>query len=229
MKKNNTQIQDHWLYKGIEKGFSSRDKIVQRVNRSLTLNNNNKEKNADIFIRNKVKDTTAIGAVGGALGVVPVMGTIAAVATTLTVEFVYVSYKEIELCLEMAYNYGFDLDDQMRICECLAIIGRKKEIKNTKEAKMIARGKAFNAVIRKYVRIGVLKALSRAIKNIEIRTGFRVLMKGVPVVGAVAGGAINYVITRNTGLIAKEFYKNGGLVVEEREDREERREKREEI
>jgi hypothetical protein len=217
MKKSDDITQDHWLYKVIAKGFSSREKIAHRVICCLNNNNNDINKTADSLIRSKTRNTTTIGACTGALSVIPVMGTIAAVATTLTGEFVYVSYKEIELCMEIASNYGFDLDDQMRIFECLAIVGRKKEIKSVKDAKIVARSKAFKAVIRKYVRIGILKALSRAAKLIEIRTGLRVLTKGVPVIGAAAGGAINYVITRNTGLIAQEFYRNGGLVEEEAE------------
>ena len=37
--------------------------------------------------------------------------------------------------------------------------------------------------------------------------GLRAAVKTVPVVGVVLGGTINYVMTKNTGTIAKEFYK----------------------
>lgn len=209
--KSNDLIQNHWLYKSLERGLSSKEKISHKVNRGLEITKGDKDKNADLLIRNKIRNTTTVGACTGALSVIPVLGTVAAVVTSLTVEFVYISYKDIELCMEIACNYGFDLDDNTRIYECLAIMGRKKKIISVNDVKAVASNKVLKSVIRKYIRIGILKSLARAAKIIEIKTGLRALTKGVPVIGAATSGAINFAFTQCTGLIAKEYYRSGGL------------------
>lgn len=202
--KNSTN--NHWLYKGLKTILSSPELIKNRVKEASLINQDNPDKISDYLIRKKIEINTAVGALTGAAGVIPVIGTIGAVAATVTVELVTVTHQEIELCLELAHNYGHDISNEKRIFEILAIIGQKRKVKKIDVINKIASRKALDSVIRRYARVGLLKALRRTAQILELRVGLRAFTKLVPVVGIILGGGINYYITRNTGLLAKEFY-----------------------
>lgn len=200
-------VKSHWLYKGLKTVLSSHEVIKNRVKEASVLNEGDPDKTCDYLIRKKVKVNTCVGAFTGAAGVIPVIGTVSAVVATVTVELVTVTQQEIELCLEIAHNYGHDINNEGRIFEILAIIGQKREVKKIKLINRIAARKALDSVVRRYARVGLLKTLKRTAQVLELRVGLRAFTKLVPIVGIVLGGGINYYLTKNTGLIAKEFYK----------------------
>ena len=126
--KNNNNPEDNWLYKGIKKVLSSPEKIIERVEKYQVVRDEDVELCADILINKKLTANTAYGVAAGAAGVIQVMGTIAAIACSATVEFAAVTYLEMELCLELAVLYGHDIKDEKRIYEMLAIKGKKRKI-----------------------------------------------------------------------------------------------------
>lgn len=208
MKSKNTK--NHWLYKGLKTILSSPDLIKNRVKESFGLNENNPDKACDYLIRKKLEVNTCVGALTGAAGVIPVIGTVSAVIATVTVELVTVTQQEIELCLEIAHNYGHDITEKKRMLEILAIIGQKRKVKDMKMINRIVTRKVLDSAVRRYARVGLLKALRRTAQILELRVGLRAFTKLVPVVGIVLGGGINYYLTKNTGLLAKEFYRTPG-------------------
>lgn len=205
---NKEKPEDHWLYKGIKKVLSSKAVIKTRVERGPGFSEGELDSNADYLIGKKLKMNTAYGVITGAVGIVPVMGTIGALAASATVEFAAVTHQELELCMELAHNYGHDLNQSRRIFETLAIIGRKRSFSGTKKAKEAAVSKGLDATVKKLIRIGLFRAIGRTAQRFQLRFGIRSLSKAVPVLGVVLGGAINYRTTRNTAILAKEFYRS---------------------
>lgn len=205
----NKQIQERLLNKGIESLLSDAESIKDRVEHGLLLNRGNRDLNADYLIKKKIKENTTYGIITGASSVIPVMGALIVIVATATAELFVVTYRELELCMEIACNYGYDIGDMKRIFEIFAIVGRTREIEDLKDAKKMAQNKAMDALVKKYFRLGIYKALSRAAYQIERRVGFRAFSRALPVLGIAVGGAINYQTTKNTGLIAKAFYKSG--------------------
>ena len=200
------ELQSHWLGKVLGKALASRDTLMERVEHGLEAKHGDRDKNADWLISRKTTLNTTCGAISGAVGFIPVLGTIGALIATGMTEFAIVLKMEIELCVEMAHNYGHDIKDPQRMYELLAIIGRKRDVKSVKGAKSVATSKTLNSAINRYARIGIIKALTRTAEIIELRMGLRAAVKTVPVIGVVLGGTINYVMTQNTGKLAKEFY-----------------------
>lgn len=200
-------LQNHWLGKGIERALSSRELIEHRVRRGLIFSSGDRDRNADYLIESKIQRNTTYGVLAGITAFLPILGTIAAVTVTATAEFIIVTCQEFELCMEIAYNYGHDIDDEIRIFELLAIVGRKREIKSVKDARSLVMSKTMDTVIKRYIRIGFLKALSRTAKLLELKVGVRAFSNAIPVIGAGLSGFINYKITKSTGILAKEFYR----------------------
>ena len=202
-----SSIKTQWLYKGLEKVLSSHDLIKNRVREATLIKQGDPDRTADHLIRKKLEVNTCVGVATGAAGVIPVIGTVSAIVTTVTVELVTVTQQDIELCLEIADNYGHDIADEKRIFEILAIIGQKRHVRDIGEINRIATKKVLDSVVRRYARVGLLKALNRTAQIIELRVGLRAFTKLVPVAGILLGGGINFYLTRNIGLMAKDYYK----------------------
>lgn len=202
-----SELESHWLGKILGKALASSDLLKERVELGLKRHNGDRDKNADWLISRKTTANTTFGVVSGATSFIPVLGSIGAMITTGLTEFALVLKMEIELCVEIAHNYGHDIKDPIRLYELLAIIGRKRAVKNIEEAKSAMTIVTLRSAINRYVRIGIVKALTRTAEIIELRVGLRAMSKAIPVIGVLIGGTINYVMTQNTGKIAKEFYK----------------------
>jgi hypothetical protein len=202
-----SELENHWLGKILGKALASSELLVERVELGLKKHNGDRDKNADWLISRKTAVTSTCGVVSGATSFIPVLGSIAAMITTGVAEFALVLKLEIELCIEIAHNYGHTINDPLRMYEVLAIIGRKRAVKSVEDAKGAVTLATLHAAINRYVRIGIVKALTRTAELIELRMGLRAVSKAVPVIGVLIGGAVNYVMTQNTGKIAKEFYK----------------------
>jgi hypothetical protein len=205
---NKEKPEDHWLYKGVKKVLSSKAVIQTRVERGPGFHAGELDSNADYLIGKKLQKNTAYGVITGVVGIVPVMGTIGAVAASATVEFAAVTHQELELCMELAHNYGHDINQSRRVFETLAIIGRKRTFSGTREAKEAAVSKGLDSAVKKLIRIGLFRAIARTTRSLELRFGVRSLSKAVPVLGVALGGAINYKITRNTATLAKDYYRS---------------------
>ena len=61
--------------------------------------------------------------------------------------------------------------------------------------------------MKKFMKLGIMRAISKAAANLEKRLGARALSRAVPVVGVFFGGAFNYITTRNTASIARDYYR----------------------
>lgn len=201
-------VHSHWLYKGLKKIISQPELIKSHVNEAKKKLGKDKDIVADYLIKKKTEITATVGALTGAVGVVPVIGGIGAVATTITAELIIVTHQEIELCLEIADNYGCDITNDERLPEILTIIGEKKEIKNSKALTKLATHKTIEKIVRRYTRVGILKALRRVALRLELKVGLKAFTKVVPLLGMGFGALINYRIVKNTGILAKEFYRS---------------------
>ena len=71
----------------------------------------------------------------------------------------------------------------------------------------MANGKALNKAISKYLKVGIIKAVTSAATAIEIRTGVKTFARGIPILGVAVGGGLNYQVMKKTGYLAKEFYR----------------------
>lgn len=205
----------HWLYKNLKKILSSPEMIKNRVKEAGKSQAEFKDKKkifkdkiTDYLIREKLKPITTLGVLTGAVGLVPGLGQIGAVVTTIAVELVTVTQQEIELCLEIAHNYGHDItDEKKRVLEILAIIGQKREVQEIRAMTKIATRKAIEKVIERYSRVGMLRALRRTARKAELKLGLRAFTKLIPILGMTIGGLANYRIIRNTGSLAKQYYR----------------------
>ncbi len=167
-----------------------------------------KDKTAYYLIKERTKPSTVVGVLTGAVGLIPVVGQVGAVVAALTAEFIAVTEQEIELCLEIAHNYGHDIaDERKRMIEILAILGRERDVRKADASSTVAVRKAVNKIMGRYTRLGFLRALNRAAMRIQLRTGVRALTKIIPVLGMGLGGFANYIVVRKTGLLAMHYYK----------------------
>lgn len=198
--------ENHWLYKGLKKVLSSPEKLIERVEKHSIVRDEDLELCADVLINKKLTVNTAYGVASGAASIIPVFGSIGALAASATVEFAAVTYLEMELCMELAYLYGHDITDEKRIFEMLAIIGRKRKISDASSAESSTASKAVNTTMKKFMKLGLMRAIGKAATNLETRLGAKALSRAVPVVGLFFGGAFNYITTRNTATIARGFY-----------------------
>lgn len=207
--KNTKKLNDHWLYIGWKKIISRSDIVkahVKEAKQKLGRAGRNKDNVADYLIQRKTNTITAIGALTGVVGVVPIVGGIGAVATSVTAEFIAVTQQEIELCLEIADNYGYDIKQDERLLEVLTIIGEKNEIMNLKMVTKMAACEIIEKISGRYARIGMLKALQKVALRLELKVGLKAFTKLVPVVGVGFGALINYKTLKNTGMLAKKYY-----------------------
>ncbi len=200
---------DHWLYRSLKSIDSEPDLIKAHVREAkITLGRSGKNKHcvADYLIKKKTDVNTALGAATGAVGIVPVIGGIGAVATTVTAEFITMTHQEIELCFEIAENYGYPISRDERLFEILAIIGEKKAIKDAGSLTKLATRKVIEKLSGRYARVGLLKGLRRVALRLELKLGLKAFTRFVPLLGIGFGALINYKILKNTGSIAKKFY-----------------------
>lgn len=203
-----------WLYRGLKSILSSPELIRNRVARAQAVCGRSsdkrsiKDKTAHYLIRERTKPSIVVGVLTGAVGLIPIVGQVGAVAAALTAEFIAVTEQEIELCLEIAHNYGHDIaDERKRMLEILAILGREKDIREADASSTVAVTKAVNKIMGRYARLGFLRALNRAAMRIQLRTGLRAITKIIPVLGMGLGGFANYLVVRKTGLLAMHYYK----------------------
>lgn len=201
-------IHSHWLYRGLKKILSRSEVIKSHVHEAEKIVGSNKNSIADYFIKQKIKSNATIGALTGAVGVIPVIGGLGAVVTTVTAELITVTHQEIELCLEIACTYGYDITSEERLLEILVIMGEKKEIDNSKALTKLATHKIIEKIVRRYTRVGILKALRRVALRLELKVGLKAFTKIVPLLGMGLGAFVNYKIMENTGILAKRFYGN---------------------
>lgn len=215
MKQNEQEnTTNHWLYRELKNILSTSEIIKKRVKEAekqingkrLTVNGK-RDLIADYLIKKKSETMAAVGALTGAVGVIPIIGQVGAVVATVTAELITITHQEVELCLEIACNYGHGIDPDKRILEILAIIGNKGEIKNQMGLKKATAKRVVDRVFGRYARIGMLKALRRTALRIELKTGLRAFTKIIPILGMGLGAALNYRIGKTTGFIAKEYYK----------------------
>lgn len=215
----NKNFKSHWLYHELENIISSPETIKRRVEEATKYmkyeistgikktKHKKRDLVADYLIKKKTEINTAIGALTGAVGVIPIIGTVGAVVTTVTVELITVTHQEIELCLEIAHTYGHNITDENRMLEILALISKdvNKGSFSKRPGKTVIY-QTMDSVIKRYARIGMLRALKRTARRLGLKFGLRAFAKLIPILGVVLGGAINYRVTKNTGFLAKQFY-----------------------
>ncbi|MFC1522247.1 hypothetical protein ACFL6Y_07540 [Elusimicrobiota bacterium] len=212
MQTERTDLEKSWLYAGFKSIISSPDIIRSRVIRARKVcaknNKTGKEDIARYLIRQKLKPSTVLGITTGVVGLVPIMGQISAIATSLSAEFVAVTQQEVELCLEIADNFGYDIaDSEVRMIEVLAILGREMKADTVKTVSQVAARKGIKKVVERYARIGLLKSLQRVSLLAQARSGLRAATKAIPALGIGVGGFMNFYCVRKTGLLALQYYR----------------------
>lgn len=195
----------------MEEILSSRDDIcrgVEMLARENNILNNSKQDRSrltEIIVKKRTDLSKGVGIAANIPTVFPVVGAVATIAFTSVVEFISLIRLEIEMCLEIAYVYGENLNYE-RIVEALAIIGfdyNKKEIKNLNKT---ALKKGVKKTMRSYVKKGLFLVVERIVMRIELDSLRRGLARFVPFLGMPIAAELNYRESASIGRLAKIYY-----------------------
>lgn len=144
--------------------------------------------------------TAEVGVIGALPALFPGIGTAVSLVSVVPEE-IYLVRRKCAMILEIACLYGFDPRDNERLYEILAIAGSPGK---TVEALMTAKDdlrlmstRAAAAVAGRMVRKDLMGA----------KAAGRGIVRRLPALGFLLGGAINYVSLRTVGLRALDFYR----------------------
>ncbi len=220
-RREDTGIEKNWLYKTFKTALSCPIKISERVDRAIDIVSNEsfptkgskkpangkysvnmKKRAVEYLINRKSQASAMFGGATAIPGTIPGLGTVGTIATAVSSELIAVTKLEIELCLEIACLYGWDIRSEDRVWEVLSIMAKSGR-KPTHE----------DEILRKMIERAVKTGLVRLIRNVSRRIGLRifkrVIFKIIPWIGIPVGAGYNLKSTREIGYVAESYYKNG--------------------
>ena len=199
-----TGVNRNWLYQIFLSSLSRPDRTRERVEKAKNVvNDQGKKYNevavAEYLIEHKARATALVGGATAFPGTIPGIGAVGTITTAISSEIVAVTKLEIELCLEIACLYGWDISDESRVWEITGILngqGRRPAQEEEVLRRMIARA----------VKTGMIRVMIRVSRRIGLRMLRRLIIKVLPWVGIPIGAGYNMMSTREIGRAAHAFY-----------------------
>lgn len=194
----------NWLYKAFSSVLSCPVIIHERVQKALNSVPDGKkdtEKVVEYLIADKCKKTAMIGGATAFPGNIPGIGTIGTIASAVSVELFAVTKLEIEMCMEIADLYGWDIDNEERVIEILDMMAKCGKIKFSD-----ADDEILKRMVQRAVKTGFVRLLLKVSERIGFKMLRRTFLKIVPWIGVPVSAKYNMESTKQVGYLAKQLY-----------------------
>jgi hypothetical protein len=169
------------------------------------------------LIRSTRRRVAATGAIGGAVAIIPGLGTMLAIGT-LTSQALYALEQEIELVLSIAMIYGHELaSSDERMLEALVVVGITSGAVKLRENVLVAGGErvavaAFRRLPAMVLTHGGGRILGRVLTRFAGTGAAKVAARVVPLgVGVGAGAGFDWLAVTGLGRAAMKYYGPGGV------------------
>lgn len=180
--------------------------IIARDNKIFRDSSVNRLRLVELVIKKRADISKGVGIAANVPSAVSIVGAVVATAFTSAVEFISLIRLELEMCLEIAYVYGRELDYECLI-EALAIIGCHQYDKNNLERMNKAALKSgVKKALKSYLKKGVLLMTERIAMRIELAALRRGLSRFIPILGMPIAAGMNYRETISVGKLAQMYY-----------------------
>lgn len=166
-----------------------------------------KELVANKVINNYSYMTAFTGGTTALTGIVPGIGTVAAVAGGATADIALCMKFQVEMVMALAHIYDHDIlaEEERRLCFIIAGLGAINQA-TQKGAKEVG-SKAFTKMVQKYLQGSTLLAVKEIFKRVGITFSRKGLEKAIPFgVGVVIGFTVNKTLTWFIGIRARDYF-----------------------
>jgi uncharacterized protein (DUF697 family) len=162
---------------------------------------------ADRIIGRYAKLAATSGATTGLVGVVPGIGTAAAILAGGSADIAISVKLQVDMCMCLADAYGHDLNSEdARHLAFIVAAGGALEQAGTRAGVEFG-SRAGVRLVRQYLKGTALEFLKQLFKKLGIVFTRKALEKAIPFgIGAVIGGGANYAMTKYVGSKAREFF-----------------------
>ena len=140
-------------------------------------------------------------------GVVPGLGTVAAVLGGTTADVALCMKFQIEMTMALAHIYDHDIleEEERRLCFIIAGLGAINQA-GQKGAKEVG-SKAFTKMVQQYLKGPTLAAVKEIFKKVGITFTRKGLEKAIPFgVGVIVGFTVNKTLSWYIGVRARDFF-----------------------
>lgn len=159
------------------------------------------------IIKNYSYYTAFSGGVTALAGVVPGLGTVVSTLGGATADAALCMKWQIEMVMAIAAIYGRDItvEDEKLLCFMIAGLGAINDL--TKQGAKAMGSKAFQNMIKQYLKGSVLLAVKEVFKKLGVSFTQKALLKAAPFgIGVIVGASANKLLTVYVGSKAKDFY-----------------------
>lgn len=191
-----------WFYGRWRKIYLQMDKeAIARFSRQLAKkhSNENEKQLALRVVRSCAKMSATVGLATASPALLPGIGTAVAIASILPEE-AYLMRKQCEMVLKIAAIYDFDLNDSERLYEIIALVGNPA---NTIDMLMTAKYDLRRIAAKTAAQ---LSGRFEAKTLLGAKAASRGVVRRLPALGFLVGGAINYYSFSSIGKKALFFY-----------------------
>jgi len=151
--------------------------------------------------------TGFVGGASGMVSIVPGLGQVLSVSGGATADIALTMKFQVEMVMSIAVAHGHDISNKemQRTCFLVAGVGAINEA--AKKGGSYVGSKAFVAMVRQYMKGGVLVATKEVFKRIGVTFTRKALEKAIPFgVGMIVGAGFNTTLTRYIGGRANDFF-----------------------
>lgn len=166
-----------------------------------------KEMVANKVIKNYSYMAAFTGGTTALAGVVPGIGTVAAVAGGATADIALCMKFQVEMVMSLAHIYDHDIlsEEERRLCFIIAGLGAINQA-TQKGAKEVG-SKAFTKMVQQYLKGSTLVAVKEIFKRVGITFTRKGLEKAIPFgVGVIIGFSVNKTLTWFIGIRARDYF-----------------------
>ncbi|MEZ4323869.1 MAG: EcsC family protein [Polyangiales bacterium] len=162
---------------------------------------------AERIVARYAKLAATSGATTALTGVIPGIGTAAALVGGGAVDTVVSIKLQVDMCMCLADAFGHDVtsQDAQHLSYVVALGGALEQA--GREVAVKVGSKAGVRIVRQYLKGATLIAIKELFRRIGIVFTRKALERAIPFgVGVVVGGSTNYVLTKYVGNRAREFF-----------------------
>lgn len=161
----------------------------------------------DKIISRYSKLSATSGAVTSLPGVIPGVGTAAALVGGVTADISVCMKLQIDMtmCLAIAINNGLSNEDAKHMSFVVALAGTLEKLGSEGTKKLAS--KAAENIVKQYLKGATLTTIKELFKRIGIKFTQTAALKVIPFgVGVIVGGVANYALTRYVGSVARDVF-----------------------
>lgn len=151
--------------------------------------------------------TSFIGGASALVGIIPGLGQVIAAFGGAAADATLCMKYQIEITMALGVIYGHDIENEEEGRLCLIIAGLGTINQAAKEGGKKISSKAFQNVVKQYIKGATLKAVKEIFKKVGIIFTRKALEKSIPFgVGVIIGSSANKALTTYVGNKAKKFF-----------------------